>query len=196
PKDDSEMLSVAEITERFSLDAVNRSNAKFDLKKCLWLNSQYIMGCPLSDLRERAAPILVAAGLGESEPALLETTIGLVREKVQKLDELPDWIWFFFEDEIEIKPAALEKVRKNPDAPRLLGALSARLRSLEHWEAGALEDSLKATVEQEGVKMGALMMPTRAAISGQLNGPGVYDIMQLLGREKTLARLDAAAESL
>jgi len=196
PKDDSEMMPITEITRRFSLDAVNRSNAKFDLKKCLWLNSQYLMECPLAELRERAVPILETAGLDTGDHVLIETSIGLVREKIQKLDELADWIWYFFDDEIEIKPEALEKVRKNPDAARLLRALAANLDSLETWEAGVLEDSLTSTVAQEGVKLGALMMPTRAAVSGQLNGPGVYDIMQLLGKEKTLARLDAAAKSL
>ena len=55
--------------------------------------------------------------------------------------------------------------------------------------------ALKATVEEQGVKVGAIMMPTRAAVSGQLNGPGVYDIMQVIGKEKTLARLEKAAKA-
>ncbi len=114
PKDDSEMMPVTEITRRFSLDAVNRSNAKFDLKKCLWLNSQYLMECPLAELRERAAPILETAGLDTATTQLIETSIGLVREKIQKLDELADWIWYFFDDEIEIKPEALEKGTQEP----------------------------------------------------------------------------------
>jgi glutamyl-tRNA synthetase len=196
PKDDSEILPIDEITRRFSLEAVNRGNAKFDLKKCLWLNSQYLLAAPLDDLRERATPILEAAGLATREHQLIEASIGLVREKIQKLDELPDWIWYFFQDDIEIKPEALEKVRKNADAARLLGALSSKLETLEQWEASELEATLTATVEQEKVKLGALMMPTRAAISGQLNGPGVYDIMELLGRDKTLRRLGAAAQNL
>ena len=110
--------------------------------------------------------------------------------------QLPDWIWFFFQDEIEIKPEALEKAKKNPDAPKLLRALHNSLSKLEDWQPEALEQTLKATVEAEGVKLGAIMMPTRAAISGQLKGPGVYDIMQVLGKEMTLARLAKAATTL
>lgn len=189
PKDDSEILSIEAITSRFSLDAVNRSNAKFDIKKCLWFNSQYIMASPLSELRERAAPILAKAGIPTDNHALIENAIALVREKIQRLDELPEWIWFFFKDEIAIKPDALEKARKNPAAAELLQALHDSLSKLDDWQPEALEAALKATVEAQQVKLGAIMMPTRAAISGQLNGPGVYDIMQLLGKEKTLKRL-------
>lgn len=189
PKDDSEILSIEEITTRFGLDAVNRSNAKFDLAKCLWFNQQYIMASSLPALREHATPFLEKAGLATDENGLIEASIDLVREKIQKLEELPDWIWYFYQDEIEIKPEALEKVRKNSDAARLLAALRAKLETVTDWESAALEAGLKASVEEQGVKLGAVMMPTRAAISGQLNGPGVYDIMQLLGREKTLARL-------
>jgi len=196
PKDDSEILPIEEITSRFSLEAVNRSNAKFDLEKCQWFNAQYIMAAPLPDLRERATPFLEKAGISTEKHCLVEVAIGLVREKIQQLDELPDWIWFFFQDEIEIKPAALEKVRKNTDAGKLLEAIHAKLTSVEDWEPGVLETALKATVEEQGVKVGAIMMPTRAAVSGQLNGPGVYDIMQVLGKEITLARLKKAAETI
>jgi glutamyl-tRNA synthetase len=196
PKDDREILPIEEITQRFGLEAVNRGNAKFDLKKCLWLNSQYLMAAPLAELRERATPILEGAGLATSDHAVVESAIGLVREKIQKLDELPDWIWYFFQDEIEIKPEALEKVRKNPDAARLLDALAENLGKVERWQASELENALTSTIDQEGVKLGAMMMPTRAAISGQLNGPGVYDIMQLLGRDRTIGRLGAAARQL
>jgi glutamyl-tRNA synthetase len=195
PKDDSEVLSIEEITKRFSLAAVNRSNAKFDLKKCLWFNGQYIMASPLATLREQATPILQQAGLPTDKNCLIETSIGLVREKIQRLSELPDWTWYFYKDEIEIKPEALEKVRKNPDAGQLLMALHAKLSELDDWVASALETSLQAVVEEQGIKLGALMMPTRAAISGQLNGPGVYDIMQLLGKEITLKRLERASQA-
>ena len=196
PKDDSEFLPIDEITSRFGLDGINRSNAKFDLDKCRWFNSQYLMAAPIGELHDRALPILARAGLDTTDGALVETAIGLVREKIQRLTELPSWVWYFFQDEIEIKPEALEKVRKNPDAPRILLALKDKLSRLEVWEPDALEESLKASVAELEIKVGAMMMPTRAAISGQLNGPGVYDIMKVLGKEKTLARLQRAAETI
>lgn len=187
PKGDEEIFSIAELIERFSLENVNRAPAKFDWKKCTWINQQHLLKLSPSDFAAAAKPYVDASELPfpENYPAMAAS----VQEKVQQLTEVPDAIEFYLKDPAP-NDELLEKFRKNEDAPRLLGALADNLRDLENWDDA--HATIAATAKEQDVKAGKLMFPLRVALSGRSGGPGLDDILSILGRDESLRRIELA----
>ncbi len=191
PKDNREELGVAEILEAFDLSGINRRNAIFDLDKCFWLNGQHIMHMTPQRFAELALPILDKAGIahgGAAAPAL-----ALAQPKIKHLTDLPAWTGFFFTDKITLDPEAVEKVLKKPGARGRIEALAGALAGLSEWQHAPLEAALKQTASTLGAKVGELVHPARVAVSGRSVGPGLYEMLEILGRERVLARLAKAA---
>jgi len=191
PKDDDEIFSSRELVERFSLEAVNRSPSRFDWDKCQWLNQQHLMALPPGEFSAAAKPHVEQSGIAMTGD--YEAMAASVQEKVQTLTEVADMIDFY----LELPPADEEimaKVRKNSEAPTLLGDLAARLQELSDWSQTA--DSIAATAGANGIKPGKLMFPLRVALSHRAAGPGIDDMLAILGKEESIRRIRLLIEDL
>ena len=194
PKSEDEIFTLDELVDRFSLEAVNRSPARFDPEKCSWVNQQHLLKLAPEDFIEAAKPFVAEAGLPVDEryPAVA----ALVREKVRLLSEVPAAIGFLLADRFDFDPEAVEKVKGNAAAKDLLAALAGDFAALPDWSADAAKHQIGETAKAAGAKPGQLMFPVRVALSGKSGGPDLGDILGLLGREKCAARLQAFSESL
>lgn len=194
PKSEDEIFTLDELVERFSLEAVNRSPARFDPEKCAWVNQQHLLKLAPEDFIEVARPFVADVGLPVDGD--YPKVAALVREKVRLLSEVPAAIGFLLADTFELDPEAVEKVKGNAAAKGLLAALADDFAALPDWSADAAKHQIGETAKAAGAKPGQLMFPVRVALSGKSGGPDLGDILGLLGREKCVARLRVFAESL
>lgn len=193
PKSEDEIFTMEELISRFSLEAVNRSPARFDPEKCAWVNQQHLLKMDAASFTEAAKPFVAEAGLpvDGDYPAIA----AVVQEKVRLLSEVPNAIGFLLSDEFGIEEDALAKVRGNAAAKGLLEALANDFDSLAEWNADAAKHQIGETAKAAGAKPGQLMFPVRVALSGKSGGPDLGDILRLLGKERSVARLkDFAAK--
>ena len=193
PKDNREMISISEVIALFELSQINRRNAAFDLAKCFWLNGQYLMHMDLARYTELAIPFLEKAGISWPSYESLERVLTIVKPKLKLLKELPEWVEPFFTEEFSYDAAAVEKSLTGENASEKLKALSAAFAALPTWDHSALEAALKETAAKLGIKTGELVHPARVAASGRAVGPGLYEMLEILGPERTLIRFAAGA---
>ena len=163
PKDDSEVFSLVELIEKFSLESVNRAPAKYDAQKCTWLNQQHLLALSPEDFAAAAAPYC------QPLPENFATIAASVQEKVSLLTEVPDAIAFYSDPDYPIDPEQLAKVAKNEQAAPLLKALADSFQSLPDWTTA--KDAIAETAKANGAKPGQLMFPLRIALSGKGGGP-------------------------
>jgi glutamyl-tRNA synthetase len=189
PGGDREILSRDEMIALFTVDRLNASAAVFDREKLLWMNAQYLAKTPYADLLPHFRPFLEAVGLADADPARLETAFELHRPRARTLKEMAEQLVPYFSD-IAYDADASAKFLKDPDLPAHLEALRDRYAALPEFTKDALEAALRAQAEERGLKAGVLIHPTRMALSGTAGGPPLFDLVELMGRETTLARFD------
>jgi glutamyl-tRNA synthetase len=185
---DREEFTPTEASEVFDLDGIGKSPSRFDLKKLLNLNGHYIRSADDRRLAELIAPKIGPSARVE----LLTEAMPVLKTRARDLNELADGAAFLF----KVRPLALTEQAAallDDDARAALARISARLRAEQDWTTGALEANLKAHAEAQGLGLGKLAQPLRAALSGQTTSPGIFDVLALLGREESLARIDAQA---
>ena len=192
PKDDREKLDFEEIVRLFEPAKINRKAAQFDIEKCNWLNWQYLVAMSLEEFTDAALPFIEKAGIPYGSRAALLPVLALVKEKIKHLPETPNWLPYFFTEDFSFENDAAEKLRK-PGALETLAALREGYAPLAKWNAAALEAKLKELATARGVKAGELVHPARAAVSGRSVGPSLYHMLEVLGRERVLARMARAA---
>jgi glutamyl-tRNA synthetase len=192
------VFSVAEMVEAFDVTRVSVNPARFDLKKAEAINSTHLRALPVEEFTERVVPFLAGAGLVADPPtpqqrAVLEAIAPLAQERMIVLSDAVGLLGFLFTEDVEIDPAAAAKQLAGPEAAEVLDAATRALTELEEWTTPALETALKeALVEGLGRKPRQAFGPVRVAMSGRTVSPPLYESMELLGRERTLARLAAA----
>jgi glutamyl-tRNA synthetase len=186
PKSEDEIFTLDELVDRFSLEAVNRSPARFDPEKCAWVNQQHLLKLAPEDFIEAAKPFVAAAGLPVD--GRYPEVAALVREKVRLLSEVPSSIGFLLSDAIDFDPEAVEKVKGNAAAKDLLAALADDFAAMAEWSAEAAKHQIGETAKAAGAKPGQLMFPVRVALSGKSGGPDLGDILGILGRESCATR--------
>ena len=192
PKAESEKLSRTELTALFDADAIHSSNAKFDLKKAQWFNAQYLRELSPADLLQHAKPFLTAKSLAWTDDAMAAAAVHSVREKVSLLTELPEWVHYFFREDFPFEADVVTKLKAKPENAALLKAASDQLAQATEWTEQNVHDAVEAAAKALSVKPGAMMPLLRFALSGQSRGPGVTTIAYLIGKEKTLARIQRA----
>jgi glutamyl-tRNA synthetase len=197
PKDNREKLALTEIVDLFELEKVNRRNAAFDVDKCFWLNGQYIHEMSPERFRALCLPVMERAGIpvGGFSNEYLDHVLASVKEKIKLLKDVPAWTAYFFTEDFPIDADAAAKTLRAEGAPARLLQLAAHLESLrtEEWEPATLEASFKSLAAEAGVKTALFVHPARVAASGRAVGPSLYHLLAILGRDKVLARLRAAA---
>jgi glutamyl-tRNA synthetase len=193
PKDNREKIEIDEVVRLFELEKIHRKNASFDLAKCTWLNGEYVRELPDERFHALAGVALLRAGIDPSDfpPEYVQAALETCRGKFRIFSELPAYCGFYFTDEISYQPEGVAKHFVPENKPRL-EALRGAFVALETFDAAAVEAALKATAMQLGIKVGPLVHPTRLAVTGSNAGPSLYHLLEILGRKKVLARLDAA----
>jgi glutamyl-tRNA synthetase len=187
---DREEFTLQEAIEAFDLAGVGKSPSRFDMKKLLNLNGHYIRA---ADNARLAA--LAAERIGpEADVALLTEAMPVLKTRARDLNELAAGAAFLFRQ----RPLALDEAAAallSEDARALLAAIHERLAAERDWTSEALESNLKALAETLALGLGKLAQPLRAALTGQTTSPGIFDVLVLLGRDESLARIEAQART-
>ena len=193
PKDDREKLDLAEVVRLFDLAKVHRKNAAFDLEKCTWLNGEYLRELSDERFQEMGRQALERAGIDLSKfsPDYVRAALATCKGKFRIFNELPAYGGFYFRDELEFNPEGVAKHFVPENKPRL-EAVRAAFAGLENFDAANLEATLKATAASLALKGGALVHPTRLAVTGSNAGPSLYHLLEILGKPKVLARMERA----
>jgi len=190
PKGDIEKLDRESIIALFDPKDVHSANARFDMAKCTWFNAQYLRELSPEALYKAALPFLEKASLVMPDQGIAERALQSVKEKVSLLTELPAWVHYFFREDYPYEDEVVTKLKAKPENPTLLKELATDFSALSEWNEPALHTSVEATAKRLSVKPGALMPLLRFALTGQSRGPGVTSILDLVGKDKSLARLE------
>jgi len=188
PKDNREKIEIDEVVKLFELEKINRRNAAFDLDKCFWLNGQYIAQMSLDRFIELARPFLEKADIEVSDKNYLRAVLSIVKEKIKLLSDVSEWTRYFFIEDYEFDPAAVEKVFGKAEAAERLIALRDEFTGIENWNLETLESTLKNLAQKLGCKTGDLVHPARVAVSGRSVGPSLYHMLEVMGKQRVLKR--------
>lgn len=185
---DKEEFTREEAIELFDISAVNKSPSRFDMKKLLNMNGHYIRAADDTRLAEMVARRIG----GQADIALLTKAMPVLKLRARDMNELADGARFLFiRHPIALSPEAMALL--DAEARGRLAAIADRLDAETDWTITALEANLKAYAEELGLGLGKLAQPLRAALTGQTTSPGIFDVLHLLGRDESLARIRAQA---
>jgi len=205
PPGQKEILPREEMVRAFELKDVSKSNAVFDLEKLAWMNSEYLRHLPAGRLVPLVEEELRRAGIGSRELGVgasaeegdrFKRSVLLLQSRARTLRDFSGPFRAFFGEDFEYDPEAQKKFWKDASLAELLEALGTRLAATEPFDVAATEKCLRGLAEEKGVKAGLLINATRVALTGQAVAPGLFDVMVALGRERTVARVNRAAEQL
>jgi glutamyl-tRNA synthetase len=196
PKDNTEKLSLAEVVERFDLPQILRHNAKFDFEKLVWLQGEYCRELPNDRFYELAVHALGKAGLDTNKLDVhyVKAALDTCKGKIKTFSELPGYAGFYFKDTVEYDAEAVKKDFVPENKPRLEKLRDAFVHA-PAFNAESLEAALKETAKALGVKAGVLVHPCRLAVTGKTSGPSLYHLLQVLGKERVMARIERALQS-
>jgi glutamyl-tRNA synthetase len=194
---DQEIFTRQELIEKFSWNHVQTSAAVFNPDKLLWMNAEYIKTSPPGQIAEALVPLLEQAGLrdevGKVTAEWLAQLVVLVKERTKTLVEMVEWVKPYFGQAVMYEEEAARKFLTPAMAP-VLQKLLDRFTAFPGFSKPTWEESFKKLVEEEGIKMGQLAQPVRVALTGRTASPGLFEVMEVLGRERTLIRLQEGIE--
>ncbi len=193
PKDNREVLSIEETLRLFDLSGINRSNASFDHDKLLWIQGEYARELEGEALLATALPALRKAGIPVDAypPEYVASAIATCKGKFKLPGELANYAGFYFRETITISPEDYTQVM-TPDGLHLLRGMRESLAATDAFNAESIEQTLRQFAEASGVKMKAIVHPLRLACTGSRSGPSLFHLIEVLGRTRTLARIDSA----
>jgi len=194
---DQELFTRQELIDKFSWKNVQSSPAVFNPEKLLWINAEYIKTSSPSQVAQALIPLLEQAGLQEQVKAVssewLAQLVILVKERAKTLVEMVDWVRPYFGETVALEEEAAKKFLTPAIVP-VLGKLLARFEAFPTFSKQVWEESFKKFVEEEGIKMGQIAQPVRVALTGRTASPGLFEVMEVLGRDRTLLRLRQGLE--
>ena len=191
--DEREIFTMTEMEQLFSLERVNNSPSVFDVNKLRHINQQHLLRMEPATIAARLAPWYAKLGVEMPEPTFLHRLIELMKPRSTLLPDFIQSCPYFYEDPTEMEASALKK-RWKEDSPAMLADYAQFLQAVATWTREELEKALRELCESRGVAAGQLIHPTRLAISGVGGGPGLFEMMELLGRETCLRRLARAPQ--
>ncbi len=193
PKDEKEIMPLDRAVREFEIASMNDVQAKFDLDKLRWINSEYIMAAPDQRLLPLVKERLEAAGfdLSGRDDAYIERVLGLYRVRVKTLGELPAMTDLFFREDFAVEEEARTVLAK-PGSRESVGLFADRLEALADFRHDTVESACRELAAERGVKPAAFIHPARAAVSGKTKGAGLFEMMEVLGKETVIARMRRA----
>ena len=201
PGSDQELFTRDELIAAFSLEGISGGNAVFNPEKLEWFNQQHIARLPAKDILARIAPLMREAGLwsddyDDSARSWILNVIELIRPRAHRLGDFVEIGRPLFQDEVDFDADAVKKHLSSPDLGAHLAAFREELARLEAFDEAALETTLRNFARARGLKAGTLIHAVRVAATGRAVSPGLFEVLALLGRARTTARLDRAARVL
>ncbi len=194
PKDGREVMPLDEAVALFEISEMNDVQAKFDIQKLRWLNAEYIMKAPNTRLIPLVKEHLQAAGLSTAglPDAYLAKVLDLYKVRAKTLSEFPPMIDCFFREDFAYDEDGKKRLA-TPESREYLALMADRLAGLTDFSHAAIEAAFREFAEARGVKTGAIIHPARMAVSGKTKGAGLFEMMDVLGRERVVARMRRAA---
>ncbi len=202
PGDDTEVMTLSELLEKFSMDGLQKKAAIFDTQKLDWMNGQHLSSRPLDEVMPHVYPaferleIATRAEL-DARPEWFRGLIELLRVRARTVDDMARQAVPYFRDDITYESDAVSKQWRDPSASaEILSAVRERLDQLPAWDAALMESALRALAEELGISGGKIFQPLRVALTGTTASPGIFDVLLYVGRERSLDRLQSAVRFL
>lgn len=192
---DQELFTLNELIEKFSLERINKSGAKFDFEKAKWYNAEWIKKIDKELLNQRVAEVFKAKGIQVSDENKLSAVVDLVKDRCTLLTDFVAQGAYFFQSPEEYDLASV-KPKWTPEKESFFKAYGEILNVITDYSAPSLEVSFKALAEEKGLKIGDVMLPFRIMLVGGKFGPAVFEISSILGQEETINRIKIGLESL
>lgn len=197
PKGEQEIFTEEELIKQFSMKRVSSNDAVFDINKLNWINFQYMKKLDADQLYDLIFPFLVTAGyveesVTEEKKDWLKKVIWFMKDHIYFAGQAADELRFFFEDMPALTDEAILSIMKAETSGKLLKAFIEDLKALETFDQAEIKKCFNACMKAQGIKGKAAYEPTRIALTGATQGPGMFEMMELFGREKTMVRLLAA----
>jgi glutamyl-tRNA synthetase len=198
PGDDREKMSLDELIEAFSIDQISKKSGVFDMQKLEWLNGLYLAETSSDTLLELAGPLLIDAGLVDkseivSRRQYILDVIELIKSRCRLVNDIPNAIVYFFRAPEIYDEAGVKKHFKDENAAVFLEELAARFDALGELTVQGAEESTRVLAEEQGISAAALIHPVRLAVTGLTKGPGLFELLALLGKEEVIGRMRSAA---
>jgi glutamyl-tRNA synthetase len=195
PGTEQEVFDLDELVEAFSIDRVGSSGVQFNLEKLRWYNEQFIRRMDVETLAEEARPYFVKYGQ-EVDLSLVREITALMQERITFVEELVTTTAYFFEDPSDYDPAGLKRWKaESPDLIRIYAEL-LEFQGSNAFTAETAKTLLNKMVETHGIKFGQIMAPLRLALTGQMSGPGLFELMEVIGADACIRRMRRAADVL
>jgi glutamyl-tRNA synthetase len=199
PGGEQELFTLKDLTNDFSLKRVNKTAAVYDTNKLAWINSHYIRTYNPDKLAEAAKPFfrdknLINDDLSREEHEFYKKVIQTVKERAKTLVELAEVSDYFFSRQYNYDQKGVNKQFTKEDVPELLIRISDELRLVEPFNSNNTEILFNKLCDELGISIGQLIQPARLAITGRTGGPGLFEILDLLGQEETVERLEKAVD--
>ncbi|HEX3034539.1 MAG TPA: glutamate--tRNA ligase [Thermodesulfobacteriota bacterium] len=188
---DQEVFSKEELIEKFTLENVGKAPAVFNPEKLIWLNGWYIRNKPAHEIAELVIPFLEKKGFEVTLDERFIKIVDSLRERAKTLVEIADSAGYFFTDEIKYDEAAQKKFL-TPEILPIFETLISRLSSLDNFQASEMQNIFKEIMEERGIKMVQVAQPVRVALTGDTVSPGIFEVMEILGKERVIERLSRA----
>jgi glutamyl-tRNA synthetase len=191
-----ELFSLGELVEAFRLERVGSNPAVFNLEKLEWINAQHLRALPEEERVRLVTEFLAARGVDLSgrDDEWVRVLVRAIGDRLHTLADAERYGSFLFAAELDLEPAAWAEVLDRAEAGPRLAQLAERIEATPAWSVEAIEPALRDLASELGVKAGELIHPARVALSGRKVSPGIFEVMWLLGRETTAARLREAAD--
>lgn len=194
PGGDREIIALKNAIEKFSIKKINKTAAQFNMEKLKWINGEYIKARPAGEIADLLVPLLKEEGYLTKEPdrEWLLMVVGLFKNRMLTLRDFLERADFLFKEPPDLSGESREELRR-PGLGGLFAALAESLKSLDVFDVQHTEKAFRSLVEERGIKSGDLVHPVRLALTGRAVGPGLFETMVALGRERTVQRLQKYA---
>ena len=197
--DQEEVFTIDELIEKFTLDGVGKSSGIFDQQKLLWLNGAYIAKMDIDDRTKAVLPFLQEAGLVDEDVPpekyeWIKAIVAAVGDRLKTLPQIIDYAGAFFVDELEYDEKAVQKRLKNDSVPQMLEDMKGIFQTTEPFDEAKLEEAIRTYSEEKELSGGKIIHPLRVALTGKPVGPGIFETIVLVGRERAIQRLDKGIE--
>jgi glutamyl-tRNA synthetase len=191
--DEQEVFTRDELVSRFDFDRVQSSPAQMDFKKLEWMNGEYLRSQPDEVYRSGCSDALNAAGLSV-DPGMLDQILPLLRDRMRFFSDAPQQAGYFLKEDYPFDRKAVKKRLAKEGVAELLSALAAELEALPEFSAEKIGEGLNAFADAREISLGQVNPAVRVAVSGQGGGPELVDILAILGRERSIARIRRACD--
>lgn len=185
---DEEIFSREELIEKFLVEKVQKTSAVFDVAKLNWLNAHYIKNSSAERIIELAMPFLEQV-YPKIDGTYAFNVVRCLQDRLKTITEIVQLSEYFFRDDFTIDPEAKAKYLDKPGAKELVQKLRVKLEKIDNFSKENIEKAFKGLAEELKVKLGEIIHPARALLTGRAESPGIYDVVEVLGKDRTIKRL-------